>query len=271
MTVYSFGEAQAVNVVAGHGGASRCRQGVYRGPFRFEPASILAQRDLRDPANRSLRLTVEIAWEPRLKPIDLKQRLADVTIRDEAGHTLPVADPAAALDMPAKSGVPAVEMVLPLNLPGRGQQRIARLDGTLIAQMPGPVETFRFEHVGRGAEGGGGRVEKRASNVTVTLDEVRKNGEAWEVRMRVRFDQAGDALDSYRGWIFQNEAYLEGPDGKPLPYGTMETTLQGQNEVGLAYLFELNGDAKNYAFVYKTPTAIVPLKVDYQFRDIPLP
>ena len=53
----------------------------------------------------------------------------------------------------------------------------------------------------------------------------------------MRFDDAGDALASHRQWIFNNEAYLEGPDGKPIAYDTFETTAQGKNEVGVAYLF----------------------------------
>ena len=56
--------------------------------------------------------------------------------------------------------------------------------------------------------------------------------------MTVRFDDAGDALASHRQWIFNNEAYLEGPDGKPIAYDSFETTAQGKNEVGMAYLFQ---------------------------------
>ena len=89
--------------------------------------------------------------------------------------------------------------------------------------------------------------------------------------MRARFDDAGDALASHRTWIFDNEAYLAGSDGKPIPYGTYETTLQGKNEVGVAYLFSTDKPLKGLTFVYKTPGTIVSSEFEYELREIKLP
>ena len=114
-------------------------------------------------------------------------------------------------------------------------------------------------------------MEKRLAGVTVTLEQVRKNNEAWEVFVRARFDDAGDALASHRGWIFRNEAYLEGPDGKPIAYDTMETTLQTKNEVGVSYIFVLDKPPANMKFVYKTPGAILGTNVEYEIRNLDLP
>ncbi len=47
----------------------------YSGPFRLEPARFEALRDLRNPETRSLKLFVDVAWEPRLKPIVISQPL----------------------------------------------------------------------------------------------------------------------------------------------------------------------------------------------------
>src|SRR5690606_30424430 len=41
----------------------------YSGLFRLEPARIEAVRNLKNPTSRSLRLTVDVAWEPRIRPI----------------------------------------------------------------------------------------------------------------------------------------------------------------------------------------------------------
>ena len=87
----------------------------------------------------------------------------------------------------------------------------------------------------------------------------------------MRFDRPGDALASYRGWIFQNEAYLEGPDGKPLDYETLETTRQTPDEVGIAYLFSADRPLADYKFVYKTPGAIVAKGFEYAIEDVKLP
>ena len=92
-----------------------------------------------------------------------------------------------------------------------------------MAMIPGRIETFRFTKLA-----GAKDVQQRIAGVTVTLEEVRKNNEAWEVRMLVRFDDAGDALASHRTWIFSNEAYLEGPDGKPIAYDTLRDDPPGE-------------------------------------------
>ena len=95
------------------------------------------------------------------------------------------------------------------------------------------METFQFDNLLKAKN-----VEKRIAGVTVTLESVQQNNEAWEVRIRVKFDEAGDALASHRGWIFQNEAYLEGADGKPIAYDAFETTrqAQGRSRAGLYLL-----------------------------------
>ena len=268
LTVYPFSEQSAINVVAippGKTGA-RTGQAFYRGPFRFEPERIVAKRDFHEADGGSLQVTLGVAWEPRLKIISLMQRMADVQATDERGKPLPVADGDAQLEVPAGGDAPAVKLDLPFRLPPRDVQQIANLKGKLTAMIPGKIETFRFARLGEAKN-----VEQRIAGVTVTLEQVRKNNDVWEVRMRARFDDAGDALASHRTWIFDNEAYLEGPGGKPIPFSTYETTLQGKNEVGVAYLFGADKPLKDLTFVYKTPGTIVSSEFEYELREIKLP
>ena len=44
------------------------------------------------------------------------------------------------------------------------------------------------------------------------VENCRKNGDIYDVSMRVRFDRAANALESHRGWIYDNECYMV--DGK---------------------------------------------------------
>ncbi len=268
LTVYPFSEQAAIKVVAAPGEKPVARVGraCYVGPFRIEPTAVTARRDLRQPEAELLVVSIEAAWEPRLKIIGLMQRMADVKATDERGQNLPVADAAAQLEIPTSGEAPAVKLDLPLRLPSRRVERIASLKGKLMAMIPGRIETFRFTKLA-----GAKDVQQRIAGVTVTLEEVRKNNEAWEVRMLARFDDAGDALASHRTWIFNNEAYLEGPDGKPIAYDTFETTRQGKNEVGVAYIFNPDEPLDKLSFVYKTPGVIVTSGFDYELKDIRLP
>ncbi len=267
LTVYNYGPEKAVTLRPhSEGLAPRVGRAWYQGPFRFEAVRIEAARDLRNAAQKSLSLTVEVAWEPTLVPISLLLPMSRIEAIDEEGHLLPLDSPQAELEVPITADSMASELRIPLVLPPRSVQQIAQLRGVMTALLPGKIETFRFQDLEKAKD-----VEQRIAGVTVTLVGVRKNNELWEVRLRVRFDHAGEALQSHRGWIFDNEVYLEGTDGKPITWGTYETTRQTENEVGLAYMFSVEGSLAGHTLVYKTPGVILTAEIPYQVKDIPLP
>ena len=268
LSVYPAGEERAVHVVRrGDKQPLRSQSVSYSGPMRFEPARVVARRELRvseESQGTALILTLEVAWEPRLSPISLKQAMADLAAMDESGSQLKLEDNRAELEVSATGKSSTVDLPLSFALPPRSVQQIAQLKGKLAAVLPGKIETFRFDDLKKAKN-----VQKRIAGVTVTLEQVQKNNELNEVRILVRYDDAGNALESHRGWIFQNDAYLEGADGKPIPYDTLETTRQTKDEVGVAYLFtQLPAGAK---FVYKTPGLIVTTALPYEVKGVKLP
>jgi hypothetical protein len=267
LTVYPFAPDQALAIVPAESGERpRFGHGSYSGPFRFEAVRVEAYRELRAPDQQGLRVHLEIAWEPRLVPIGLTQTLSAVQAVDSAGGVLEVSQREGELSPMAPSGTTAVRVQIPFVLPSRSVTRIVQLRGTLQALLPGRTESFRFERLDR-AEG----VEQRKAAVTVTLDGVRQNNALWEVRLRVRYDDAGDALESHRGWIFKNPCHLVDVGGKTFEHAGFETTRQTDSEVGVAYLFEVPQDLKRMSLIYKTPASIVSLPVEYELKEIDLP
>jgi hypothetical protein len=267
LALYPYAQQGAIGVVAADAKrVARVGRASYSGPFRFEAVRVVARRDLRSAEGQSLVVTLEAAWEPRLKIIYLLHRMADVRAVDERGGPLPVADRDAQPEVSAGGGVPVVKLDISFRLPPREVREIARLRGKLLATVAGKIETFRFARLSEVKN-----VEQRIAGVTVVLEEVRKSGQAWEVRMRVRFDDAGDALASHRQWVFANPAYLEGADRRAIVYDTFETTAQSKNEVGLAYRFNTHRPLSELAFVYQTPGVIMTREFDYDLREIRLP
>jgi hypothetical protein len=109
--------------------------------------------------------------------------------------------------------------------------------------------------------------------VTVTVEQCRKNGDIYDVNMRVRFDKASNALESHRGWIYNNECFLTDPQGQRIENAGLEATLLDVNEVGLSYKFDLGdaGTPAGHKFVYRTPAAILRLPVEFELKEIDLP
>ncbi len=249
-----------------HSSAARTGSASYAGPFRIEPISIAAQRDLRADVH-SLKLTLEIAWEPRLAPIALRLPLERLTATDDEGQRFEISDSENVLPIELQGGVSAVQLSVPLLAPPRDVSRITRLRGTLLVLVPGRVETFRFDNLGKATS-----VEQTHGNVTVCLEGVRQNNDGlWDVRVQVRFRDPADALASHRGWIYQNQRFLLNKQGEPIEELAMELTAQGENSLGFSTTYDLPEGPSAAAFVYKTPVLLVEMPIEIELKEIELP
>jgi len=265
--VYAYSGEPGLAIVARPRNGATPAQGVdYRGAFRFEPLRLEARRNLRSPVSDGLRVIVEIGWEPKAAPISLIQDVSELSAVDENGKALEIDTQQKQLEAMVQPGSTAVEFELPLVAPPRSVQKIAKLRGKLQVVLPGPTGVFRFDKLAAAEN-----VQQQQGRATVVLERMKDLGDgAWQAMTRVRFEYPGKALESHRGWIYNNPAYLIGPDGQRIE-GGFETTGQTENEVGAAYLFFTGGGLEGYTFVYETPTAIVAEQVDFELSDLPLP
>jgi hypothetical protein len=266
LAIYSYGGKDALSIVARDAADSpRHKHAAYNGPFRLDITDVQAERSLRQPKQTSLKLQLEVAWEPRLRPIAISQPVADLQAMTDSGGKLTVSQPTANLDVEVPNGTQAAEITLPFDLPPRSVKRITVLHGKLHALVPGRRVKFRFDDLAKAA----GKTQ-RMGGVQVTVDDVRKNNAVWEVHMRFSLDEDNGALQSHRAWVFQNLSYMLDKDGKQIDNGGLETTHQAKNEVGVAYVFDVPG-IDGLSWVYETPAAIVDLPVEYEIKDIELP
>jgi hypothetical protein len=270
LAVYEFDEEKAALAYTSkpEGALPRVGKASYSGLFRLEPARIEAVRDLKNPENRSLKLFVEAAWEPRVRPIVIEQPLDALSATDESGKAILIDGSEGKLEVSVESNNSAVELELPLNSPDRSVKQVASIKGKLEAVCLGRVETFEFPDVEKLKA-----AELERGGATVTVDSFRKNGDIYEVNMRVTFDKASNALESHRGWIYNNECYLTDPQKNRIDNVGVEATLIDDNAVGLSYKFDLgeNAKLKGHAFVYKTAAAIIRVAVEFELKGIDLP
>ncbi|MEM8866294.1 MAG: hypothetical protein AAGF31_12180 [Planctomycetota bacterium] len=272
--VYSFSGESALALVAREPGATpRWARADYAGPLRIEPIRVTAARDLRQVGGESLNLQLEISWEPRLAPIAFSQPLTEVEAENEKGDRLSMARPERSIDLEVQPGGQTLEMTLPLLLPTRQTSLIATLQGKLQAIVPGRQAEFRFDDLTDAKK----PISQQEGGATVSLIDMRKVNDIWELHMRLKLDGASgeggadDTFASHRGWVFNNPTFLVGDDDEPIDHAGFETTMQRGNEIGLAYLFDLPDGPESLTWVYKTPTAIVRFPVTYELSHIPLP
>lgn len=268
MTIYNFSGREGVVAIIGRNETERDRadRATYSGLFRFEGMKVLAERDLRNPQNDSLKVVIELTWEPRLKPIVLQVALPAQRAIADTGEVVAVDSRQSRLEIPVESSIAAAELQVPLMLPNRSVGKLASLKGKLLALVPGRTAAFEFENL-EGAKA----VEQHKAGVTVILDQVRKNADLYEMRVRVRFDKADNALESHRGWIYENQAYLIDPAGNKVDNDGMQTYRQAADEFGAAYLFAREEGLKGCKLVYETPVLIMKMPVEYELKDIELP
>lgn len=267
MTTYHFSQDQALILQRAEEGArSRRECAQYVGAFRLEPIRVIAQRDLRAADRHQFKLVLEVAWEPRLRPLALRVPLSGVKAEDEKGRSLRVKDPQAVLPVPLNSVVSAVEVEIPLEPPPRGVEEIARVRGAIKALVPGAVESFRFDNLEKARQ-----AKIRKGGVTVVLREARRNNDLWDVRILLRFDAALGALASHQGWFYQNKRQVLDPNGRSIEELAEELTSQTENEIGLVYAYELPQGPAGHTFVYETPTSFLELPLEFDLKDIPLP
>lgn len=238
----------------------------YAGAFRFEPLRVSAVRTFAHPDNAMLRLELLIAWEPRLRPIVLRQPLDKITATAANGTQFTPPTTQGELNAEVQRGVSAVQLTLPLELPPRSVDQFTSIQGELKALLLGSREAFRFPEIAAARQ-----TSVRHGDVIVTLDGVRQHNKLWQVQVRIAFAAAEGALESHRDWITDNPCYLVDAAGKRYDNLGLNLTMRTNNEVGFAYLFDLPQGPQGLTLVYETPTAIVDLPIKYELKEIKLP
>jgi hypothetical protein len=273
MTLYGFtGRRGAFAITRQPTSAKRVGRASYSGIFRLEPARFEAIRDLRNENVRSLKLFVEATWEPRLQPLAVMQRLNELSAVGDNGERLMLSGANSEPEAMIRPGVSTTELEIPLALPDRAIKKIATLKGKMLAIVPGPAQDFRFSTLPVAARNARPKpIAQRKAGATVTIDQVRKNNAVWEVRLRVKFDSPSTALESYRTWVLDNEAYFVDASQRRIEPGGFEQSRQAKDEAGVNYFFDLEDGPEKLEFVYRTPIAILELPVEFEFKDLSLP
>ena len=236
------------------------------GPFRLDVTSVRSTLPLNSSLGGQVDVSFTVTWEPRLRPVYMQVPMSSVSAMLGQGERLTASNPQAAPEIPLNLGGSSTQIDLQLQRPDRSATQIEKLVGEFSVAVPSQRHEYTFRKFGSGA-----RQSEKFGDVTVTLEGARRNGAVYEMRLFVEFGDPQGALDSFRGWILSNEAYLRGPDQTRVLNVGMNTYAITPNAVGIAYLFQINADPNAYELVYESPAAVSKQRVTYELTDIPLP
>lgn len=250
----------------------------YAGPMRAA-VKKLVRSITYETGSSECALQLEVAWEPRLRPILLELDPAGIEAIDDQGRKIasetPPSRPAQG-DEPPLVKVPVdktmirADLVLHFEPPPHDATRIKSLRGRLVVILPAGIQNFQFADLA-----GARNVSKSKSNLTVTLEEFKEFGEGqWAADLVLEFDAGQrDAFESYQTWFYDNEIYLQKADGTRFACNGGTTLKEsGAGRLGIQYRFvDAPGRISDYSLVYKSPSTIVKQSLTFEFQDLKLP
>ncbi|MBT6723540.1 MAG: hypothetical protein ACJZ8Y_01825 [Pirellulaceae bacterium] len=239
----------------------------YAGPFRIAAVKIRSSRDLQIPMSAHCAITLQISWEPRVRPLDLTMSTSSLKAIDNTGAELaPRIDGEKTLNV--EGTAPLVEVELPFSLPGKEAEQLSILKGTVSAMVPGRKEHFKFSNL---QAANSFPKQQRRAGVTVTVGSVKQTQKETVVELEIHYEDAGNAFESHRGWTTRNQVYLASDDATLTDKPRRETIAQKKQSVTYRYTFESAVKLETLTFHYHTPALLLKRQVEFELNDIPLP
>ena len=85
--------------------------------------------------------------------------------------------------------------------------------------------------------------------------------------------RGGPAFESYRQGLFNNRIWLQSADGSRFEHnGGFYNTGSDGGKLGFEYLFvDAPGKPADYQLVYETPSKVITIPLEFEFKDVLLP
>lgn len=239
----------------------------YVGPFRIAFKQIGIQRDLQ-AGMATANAQLEVAWEPRLRPMLLALKADELKIKDDQGKDVAAQVMDESTNVVLRPDNPAAEVNINLAAPERGAKKLASFKVKADVTVPAGLKTFRFPTLAVKEA-----VTEKQNDISVTLEETEIDEQVWKVNVTLSYPGEGEAFESYRQGLFNNRLWLQKADGSRFEHnGGFSNTASDQGKLGFEYLFvDVPGKLADYGLVYETPSKVLTIPLEFEFKDVPLP
>ena len=241
----------------------------YAGAFRATVQRLDLDRDYTGEIPMPVCSTrLEILVEPRLQPIMLEVRTADVSIKDDLGNSLAVMGPKE-FSLSIEAGVYHFPLLLRTPAPPRAAKTIAELKGELGVWLPANVEEFAFGDLGVGRQSG-----QSKSGLKVDVGPIGVEDGVWTVPVETAVLTENRPVDSHLQAALEPTIYLrhKGDKIRFEQNGGLSTIFEEPQRSKVEYLFvDAPGAVGDYEVVVRLPVGLTRTPVKFEFKDLELP
>jgi hypothetical protein len=239
---------------------------LYTGPFRIELQQVSLSRDFQaGTALANLRL--EAAWEPRLRPMLLKLKADEMKIVDDRKKDVKPQVAEESDEVVLRPENPSAELNINLEAPERDAKKIVSLVVKAEVTIPAGIRTFKFPSLAQKD------VTIKQGDVSLTLEDTEVDEQVWKVNVTLIYPGEGPAFESYRQGLFNNRIWLQRADGSRFEHNAgFNNTGSDGGKLGFEYLFaDAPGKPADYQLVYETPSKVITIPLEFEFKDVILP
>jgi hypothetical protein len=245
----------------------------YSGMFRIVLKQLAAVHDF-DAEAHYLRATLEIAWEPRFRPLLIETRPRGLVMQDDDNHQFTDDKKGGGLAAPERPSAMTLDLRLPA--PPRSARKIKLLRGELTAVGSVRMLEFTFGTVAE-LKAGEKTSPPAQEGVSARVTKVTVDSERWSVEVALQYPPGGPKFESFQSWVVNNEMYLENAGRRyPNNGGSSETTADSRATVSYHFVDDRTkglkrGDTSKWTVKYLTPAAIHEVPLVFEFREVTLP
>ena len=267
--------AQAPNSGAGQAGSGASQPGgmfvSYPEAYRISLNRIGLTRDFNNTTGPQMaNVQMELAWEPRLRPIMIKLRADQIEATDDKGRKIAASTTAESMELAIRPENPIVDLNLNLVAPPRDAARIAKMQVVADLTVPLAKTTLAISKITDQGK------ETTSADASLRLMAFEAEPPVWKVTVELKLPtpKGSEKLDSYRQANLTPQVALVKPDSARVGLNGGFSTTQGStpNSVIYEFLFvDIPGKPDDHGLVVEFPGELKTIPVKWIFQDIPLP
>jgi hypothetical protein len=239
----------------------------FNGPFRVELQQFSLSRDYGAGTPATALARFEVAWEPRLRPMLMKLKTDEIKITDDLKAEIKPQVAMEADEVVIRPENPSAEVNLNLAAPAREAKKLASLKVKIEVTIPAGIRTFKVPSLAAKD------TTIKQGDLSLTLEDTEVDEQVWKVNVTLAYPGEGPAFESYRQGLFNNRIWLQRADGSRFEHnGGFSNTGTDGGKLGFEYLFvDAPGKPGDYSLLYETPSKVITIPLEFEFKDVPLP